>query len=288
MGTKIQDSHKEYHSKPNYIGASGLKTIYTKSLLHYKDELEKPHKLTDSQIIGSSFHYYMENEETFYKKVKVVNKELDKPEDKAMNSKLNREWWNNLKENNEIIISPEVMANNKKMKELLYQNDFIRSVIMDGKAELSHYIEFEGVNAKLRCDNCREFDNFVVVLDWKTTMSATIKDFSSSCANHFYPIQYSWYVDVLEHFYQKPVEMYYVAIEKEPPFDYILVNGKHELGEEFYDAGKILYNRALDKYKEAVKTGIWEGNKDKNKYGIVCPKLPNWFFYNNGLEHLII
>jgi hypothetical protein len=139
--------------------------------------------------------------------------------------------------------------------------------------ELTVTWDENGIPCKARLDAVAVIQDRVIVIDFKTSRSADSKHFESACVNYGYLIQSAHYLrgakanGLID---KDNNDFVHVVIEKEPPFlpaIYCLDDASLELGEQRREI-------ALQKYSQAMQTGIWSGYSDK----VETIAAPHWYF----------
>jgi len=172
-------------------------------------------------------------------------------------------------------------------------SDDINYLLKHGKAEQSHLVEYEGLMFKFRPD----LETKKKIVDWKTCGFEVPKaeNFSRQIVKFGYHISAAFYqyFDWLESGIWR--SFYWVAQEKEPPYDFNIIDASnwtwqiHDISvkndlilleeEQQYvieterqivvpKAGALLFLKLLMQYIECVKSNTWNG------YSIFTP--PDW------------
>jgi len=281
----IQDTNKEYHSKSDIIGASGLKQ-YLKSPAHYHSYKTEDKKSTPAMMFGSAYHYLIGEPEQFDERCYIFNVDQRPDKDKGITSTKNQEWKKDLYSKYNVITEDEFF-NIRKMKNRIFSDETLKSKLKGGHAELSHYLEdFEGVNVKIRPDYIKEYDNYIICMDFKTTQDASEKGFEKQCCYNDYPLQAAFYVDVLQKIYGKTVYFSYIPQEKTPPFAFLV----RHCDDLYIEAGRQLYKKAIALHKECTKLNRWDDYKHfiENPTKVANLTVPKWYLEKYGIENLLL
>lgn len=210
---------------------------------------------------GSEFHYYLFEPDKFNDLYHISEKKLDlrKKEDKAFAAK--EKIFNNGKNRIDFKQGEKI----KRMKDSLMKHPAIRELIeTEGKIEqtLVWKDSITGLNCKGRLDKLihESKRDCAYIVDLKTTKDPSKKHFSKDFAAYGYGIQASFYIDgYLSLFEKNNIEFWFIAIEKEYPYDC-----------EAYVVSK----ETLDKYREEYKKIISEWINYKNNPEIIYePKI---------------
>jgi exodeoxyribonuclease VIII len=105
-------------------------------------------------------------------------------------------------------------------------------------------------------------DGKTVVVDFKTTMDASPRSFARDIFNYEYHIQNAFYNEL-----NNSSRFIFIAIEKEPPFNYAI----YELDAESVNEGKRRMDIACDLYRDCQKFGAWPGY-DKSVQSLSLPR----------------
>lgn len=168
----------------------------------------------------------------------------------------------------EICSESDIELAEKMIKELRFGNKHLSAdinfLIKHGKAEQSHFVEYMGVYFKYRTD----LKTTTKIVDWKSCQQEVPK--VENWGKHVIKLGY----DISAAFYQfmeheatglwKP--FYWVAQEKEPPFDFNIIdasNWAYEVNlrtqEVIPHSGAIKMKKLLDTYIECVQRDEWPG-----------------------------
>jgi exodeoxyribonuclease VIII len=181
-----KDSNEKYHSSPG-ISASGLKTIYKKSVYHYLNR--KPFE-SKSMAFGTAVHTALLEPDNFNKEYYVLHN-IDR----------------RTKAGKEQFAAAEKLARNKVMlpgqdKERIdaINKNFKKSTLAQyyskGQIELSHYGEYQGANVRIRPDVLNRHKDFIA--DVKTCQDNSPKAFKNDVYKYSYHLQAAFYMDMLE------------------------------------------------------------------------------------------
>ncbi|RNI26594.1 PD-(D/E)XK nuclease-like domain-containing protein [Rufibacter latericius] len=247
-----KDSNSTYHSKKEYINASGLKTIFQKSPMHFANsEAKEP---TPAMLFGTAYHDFVLEEDLFHSKYWTLDMSQRPENDKTMASNKNKAW----KEEMELLnadrqlIGHDDLAKLQTMKKVLLSNPTIAGFLINGEAELSHYHQdFNGAAVRVRPDYLKP----KVIVDLKTCQDASPEGFARQAHGFGYHIQAALYSDVLEDIYG--TQRKFVFICQETTFPYAAQ--AYAVSENFLNQGRYEYSIALELYKKCQQTGEWPG-----------------------------
>jgi hypothetical protein len=110
----------------------------------------------------------------------------------------------------------------------------------------------------------------MILVDYKTSVSAERGEFARSAAKYGYHQQAAWYMDGVRHLgLADDVAFVFVVQEKEPPYPVSVV----ELHPADIEIGAVLNRRAVDLFAECMTSGVWPGYG----HGIELVELPYWY-----------
>lgn len=101
-----------------------------------------------------------------------------------------------------------------------------------------------------------------VVVDFKTTQDASARAFARDIVNYEYHIQNAFYNEL-----NNSTRFIFIAIEKEPPFNYAI----YELDADAVGEGKRRMDIACDLYRDCQRFGAWPGY-DKTVQSLSLPR----------------
>lgn len=137
-----------------------------------------------------------------------------------------------------------------KMREVLYLNGEVRNIIGQGQPEVSCYAVIDDVPVKVRWDYLHDW----VIIDYKTTISASPEAFGKQCFNAGYYLKMALQHDVFELAYgRKPAAVKLLAQEKKHPFIPVM----YRMTEEQLHIGRMMYKSALQQYRACRERDVW-------------------------------
>ena len=183
---KIQkDSNDQYHSH-NSISASGLKTIYKKSVYHF---LNQQYKETPAMALGTAVHQAILEPDDFYDLYHVIEK-IDK---RTKAGKLEFEKQMELAKG-KIILESDTHEIIKSILENFRKNDLAKKYCK-GEIELSHYLKYKNIDVRVRPDCINRISNFIC--DVKTFQDNSPDAFKRDVYKWGYHLQAAFYMDML-------------------------------------------------------------------------------------------
>tara|TARA_R100000329_G_C7584743_1_gene207270 strand:+ start:20 stop:790 length:771 start_codon:yes stop_codon:yes gene_type:complete len=233
---KKKDSNTEYHSHDS-ISASGLKTIYKKSVFHYLNK--DKYVSTPAMNFGSAVHSVLLEPEK--KEIMTLPKNLN------LRTKKDREYKRQLTEDNKdkIIVSAEEKEsldqiiqntmNNKLANKLLFTLDEI---------EHSYYGTYKDVPVRIRPDGIKKSR---YIIDIKTCQDASPRAFRSSIYNYAYHLQACFYSEMLG-YNDIHNQFRFIAIENKYPYDVAV----YSLSDDLIEKGKQAWRLAFKSWQDYI------------------------------------
>lgn len=244
-------TNEQYHAAPG-ISNSGLSIIAERTPAHYKASLETVRTATPAMQAGSRLHSAVLEPELFTQLYAVAPKF-----DLRTNvGKADRDKW--AAENpNRTAISGDEYSQSMFIADILHANSTVRELLRGGHNERSVFaLDPEtGVTVKCRPDADTRISGRRIITDLKTTERASPDDFMWSAYRYGYFRQAPFYSDVCgwEGSEQTVDSFYFIAVEKEPPYAYII----YEAAPRFMQRGRDAYRSALNEYAQCVATDLW-------------------------------
>ena len=132
-----------------------------------------------------------------------------------------------------------------------------------------------GVHLRARLDWLPTASNGrMILVDYKSTVSAEPTSFAKSCANYGYHSQAAWYSAAATTLgLAEDVAFVFIAQEKTPPY---LVT-VFELDAEALRIGRERNRRAIEVFRDCTEAGVWPGYSDD----VALISLPAWAVYNH-------
>ena len=246
----VKDTNEEYHSKKDYISASGLKMIAKKSVHHY---LNADFKSTPSMAFGTAVHTAIYEPSEFYKDYHIIPK-TDR------RTKAGKELY---AEHQAKAEGKEVLdeADHQRILTILKnldKNQQAKDYVL-GEKELSHYLEYEGIKVRVRPDCVNKVAGFIS--DVKTCQDNSPRAFLSDVYKYKYHIQAAFYMDMLN-----VNKLVFIAIETNAPYSV----ENYVLSDELIEKGRQEYKKAIADWKYYQETDVALGYDGKrNDDGII-------------------
>lgn len=302
--TSLFDSNEAYHGNKDYIGSTSLKKI-KESPLHYINQEPLD---TEAIRFGSAYHLFILEPEKFDEEYFVIDDTnfcrqliefgtLDKKGQRVEVSKPRatnayKEWLASQESqaNGRILFDTDDYNRMKAMKDRLFSNRYIRSLLTNGEAEKSYYCDLQiitgqNVGVKVKPDYCKPKKRLII--DLKTCGDASVKGFARHAADMDYHISAALYADMLSFFEGKEMgwTFMFIAQEKTKPFAFNIF----EASPQFISQGRYEYELLLQLYAWCRDNDRWPGYQVfcSNRFGINEINLPPYAineleFYNHS------
>jgi hypothetical protein len=245
-----------------------------KGAVNFRKEIKKD---TAAMNFGRAFHSYMELGDDALNDDIYILDESQRPEPtKDYRNKANKEWK---KEEIDIASEYDSIINVEDFNNIYKMSNSIKNTLFYKKAfnevgtvefEREFYAEIGGIEFKCIVDVSIEYEDRIVIIDWKTTDA-------NLSADDLYNVKhevYKWNLDVQNTHYKKVVAaatkkevvFCFMFVEKEAPFEAVPV--VFGTGSDFDMRGEMLWNRCVANYKE-FKEGNLKTVADKLEQGIL-------------------
>ena len=240
---RIKDTNDKYHSHKS-ISASGLKTIFKKSVYHH---LNSTFKMTDAMNFGSAVHSAILEDGTDIAVMPEIN----------LRTKKGKEIKENFINENKgkIIIKKEEEDAINTIKWNFNKHSLAKNLIQRlTETEVSYYGKIDNVDVRVRPDGIKEND---YIIDIKTTADASPRYFKNSIYNFAYHLQACFYCEALGY---DPARFRFISIENKYPYSVEVF----AMSDDMIEYGKDAWRVAFDCWKEYLETndtgGFWWEN----------------------------
>ena len=264
-------SAKEYHSL-NFLSKSKLDNL-KKSPEYFKYSMENEiEESTDAMDFGSLFHCLLLTPGDFQKDFAIepeVNKRTN--EGKAV---LEQFYADN---EGKTIISKKDVEAAALLIESVKNHPIAGKLVEGGKKELTIFWEEDGIQFKGRLDQLKDG----IIVDYKTTTSASPEDFAKKAYDYGYHKQaylYSKGYEIITK--EKPKAFIFVAVEKAEPYSVCVFVAD----DTFMRVGQIETEIMLDTYKRCSASGNWYGYNGENP--VIIPLSIPRYIENKYMEEI--
>ncbi len=244
-------SSEQYHAADG-ISNSGLGIIADRTPAHYFASLTEPRIATPAMLAGSRLHLAVLEPELFTQKYGVMPK-VDLRTNVGKETK--RAW--EIANPNRTPISADEYSQSLFIADALHRSSTVRELLHGGHIERSVFAKdpVTGILVKCRPDSDKVITGRRVLADLKTTESADAENFMWSAYRYGYFRQAPFYLDVCEWeaSEQAPEDFFFIAVEKEPPYAFVVYQAAPRMPARGRDA----YRGALNTYAACMTSGQW-------------------------------
>jgi len=239
----VKDTNQEYHSKENYISASGLKSIWLTSVYDYNriEYEDKP-----AYRLGTMIHEMILEPEEFKENYHLPKEKIDR------RTKEGKEKFAELSNMGKIVATTDEVFVVNGVKKSIESDDEMAKLArkyLEGQAELSHYLEFQGLNVRVRPDmKGQDFISDIKTAQFNSRGFGK-KEFRSHVRSFGYHLQAAFYSDMLE---IDPRNFKFIWIEKKAPYRIAVAT----LNDDQIDEGRAGYLQAIEDWKLYIETGL--------------------------------
>jgi exodeoxyribonuclease VIII len=166
---------------------------------------------------------------------------------------------------NKSILTPKQLDQINGILNAILNNSLSSRLLKLGAPEISLCATLDGVECKARLDYIREDG---LVIDLKTTESASYNDFSRSIAKYNYHVQAAFYLDLARACGLKADTFLFLAVEKSFPY----CSAVYELHDVAIEKGREVYKELLLKYKTCLSKNEWIGYPED----VQLISVPDW------------
>ncbi|MDP3328760.1 PD-(D/E)XK nuclease-like domain-containing protein [Parvibaculum sp.] len=140
------------------------------------------------------------------------------------------------------------------VRDSVHRHPLASGLFRDGLAEATFFAKDARTGALVKCKPDFYRSQFSMIVDLKTTESASLENFARSAGRYLYDVQAAWYPDVIESLYGEVIETFvFVAVEKSPPY----AVGVYYLEPEDVQIGREIAHRNLDKILKCREANVW-------------------------------
>ena len=245
-------TEQEYREDPG-INKSTLWEI-RKSPMHYKYALENPGEDTAALKLGRAIHMKVLQPEEFDKNYAVAPAGLDR------RTKEGKAAWAALMESGKEILSADEFEKVEEIGQAVRNNKEAAKMLEGCETEVPLFWDDvrTGLRCKCRVDAMKELEDRFLLIDLKTAEDAQLKGFTRSAVGYGYHVQAAHYINGvtangLNH--GKPVEWWFIAVEKKPPYAVSLIR----MDQGMIDEGQYALAGMMDEVDRCRTFDEWPG-----------------------------
>lgn len=245
-----KDRNEDYHDSPG-ISASGLKTIYLKSMYHYLNQ--KPFE-SKAMAFGSAVHTALLEPDDFDDEYYIMPK-LDR------RTKIGQTIYNDrvkLIKDKKILNKDEGDKINYIIKN--FRKNTLANEYCEGQIEISHYGKYNDIDVRIRPDVLNRERDFIS--DVKTCQDNSPMAFKRDIYKYAYHLQAAFYIDQLGINNFK-----FIAVQNTYPYTVEV----YTLSNELLERGRNAWKQAFKDYEIYLETGVitsynWQVYSDDGSY----------------------
>ncbi len=240
-------SNTEYHADNTFLSSSNLKTLlkdpeqfYREKILGIKPERKESDSFTEGSLTHSMIlePHLVNQEYAFYPGLRKAGAEFEAFKASVPPGK--------------VIIARPMQIRVEAFKRAYTQCPPAVELLQGGVPEQTICIDYNGVPIKVRCDYINAEKGFIA--DVKTSrFPVDVDTFRETVKQWSYDLSAALYCMAAEQFYGKPFSFYFIAIGKTDNNCEV-----YKASDNTMEKGRLQVAKALNIYKECVKTGIWK------------------------------
>lgn len=248
------------------LSSSGINLYLKKTPLHYWmnspfNPNRETHEQTPAMLLGSVCHKLCLEPTTF-------NEEFITKIDVDRRTKEGKKAYADfLIEAGELtVIDKATHEQGLAMARAFWSNEAVTKLLREGSPEKPIFWTRNGLECKAKPDYYRKG----LVIDYKTSDSASPKDFQRSLINYGYYRQAPWYLESVKQLYNEtPKGFVFLVQEKKPPYEVAIYSLDPSAIERGWEECQI----AADGVQERLASGNWEGYPRE----VQNIEIPNWY-----------
>lgn len=250
-----------YHADPHSLSSSGARKLLSTTpaeFLHERNEPPAPKKQYD---LGHLAHWLVLGKGS---RIGVLDpkihgltadgKQAEKPTATANWKKAE----NAARSQGKVPIHIDVYRETQAMCGKVFENRIAAKLLSAGNAETSayHHDDETGVRIRARFDWLPERRSRLIIVDYKTALTADPAKFIKSTVDYGYDCQAAWYIDAArEQGLDDDPGFLFIVQAKSAPYLVSLV----QLEPEWIEHGRAKNRRAIDLYSQCTETNTWPG-----------------------------
>lgn len=258
----------DYYSIPA-LSASGINAFYKSPLHFWRESPFNPDRIvraeTPAMRFGKLCHALLLEEKAFEDNYAVLYSSFGKGSKKrSLEVQLELEGFQ--KENEgKTLITHEEFQQAQRLRDAAMRNNAVKALLGQGSAEKPLFWE-NGISCKAKLDYYRDG----LILDYKTSTSASPRDFSKALVNFGYHRQAAWYMDGIERVLgERPRGFVFIVQEKDVPE----AIGVYEIDGTALSFGQTENEEAIREISNRLDTGDWNAFPQS----IELVGLPGWY-----------
>lgn len=235
----------EYHAAKDILSSSGARRLITSTPRKFYEEMTTVRPYNPAFEIGHAAHTFILTKGAGVQEIKADNYRLKETRE-ARDAILSDGKTPLLTKEYALVLAMQDAAlNHPIVGELITRNDTVM--------EQSLYWTDEQTGVACRARPDLAVNDWSLIVDYKTTVSADPREFAKSIAKYGYHQQQAWYCEAVEILTGIRPEFVFVCQEKTPPYEVSLI----QLDADAVRIGGRLNEDARSIYAACMDSGVW-------------------------------
>lgn len=235
----------EYHAAKDILSSSGARKLITNTPRKFYEEMTTERPYNPAFEIGHAAHTFILTKGAGVQEIKADNYRLKETRE-ARDAILSDGKTPLLTKEYALVLAMQDAAlNHPIVGELITRNDTVM--------EQSLYWTDEQTGVACRARPDLAVNDWSLIVDYKTTLSADPKEFAKSIATYGYHQQQAWYCEAVEILTGIRPEFVFVCQEKTPPYELSVLQIDHR----DVTRGAQLNDHARRIFKDCMDSGEW-------------------------------
>lgn len=259
-------SNEAYHGDKTAVSSTALRKILKSPASFYSSWNSPPEPMSDAMRLGSIFHMALLEPELF-QKLYVLQPNFGDLRSPLTRKK--RDEWRSELLPGAVTLTEDEYARIQGMIESVLRRPDICRLLKDSSPEISGFFRDPdtGIKCKIRPDLFSE--DYMALIDVKTTLDCTAESFSKSIFKYRYDIQAKMYCEGIHLITGQPVKYpIYLAVESKPPYECAL----YLADDPMLLKAEASYRYCLNRLYECLTNNNWPSYQDS----IQPISLPSW------------
>jgi hypothetical protein len=238
---------REEYDLIDAVNYSTLKEIFLRSPKHYKHALDRPHSKSSPALTrGNLIHCAVLEPDL------LESRYLVKPPWLDMRTKEGKAWAAKHENDPRTIVTEDQYAKALGCSYAVRHDPVAAPLLARGAAEVT--IVWQDPETGLRLKGRVDWLSDAFLVDLKTTIKLSPRDFAAQAYRLGYHIQFAMYFDgVAAQLGERPFRV--ITVEPEEPFDVVV----YEIPEDVIEQGQIDYHDALRTLQSCQRNNTWPG-----------------------------
>lgn len=235
----------EYHAAKDILSSSGARRLITSTPRKFYEEMTTERPYNPAFEIGHAAHTFILTKGAGVQEIKADNYRLKETRETRDAILSDGKTPLLTKEYALVLAMQDAALNHPIVGELITRNDTVM--------EQSLYWTDEQTGVACRARPDLAVNDWSLIVDYKTTVSADPREFAKSIAKYGYHQQQAWYCEAVEILTGIRPEFVFVCQEKTPPYELSLI----QLDADAVRIGGRLNEDARSIYAACMDSGVW-------------------------------